>query len=115
MTDVPVGIGLDEQFDLRINNTGDVDRDAGAREVEKNVAYLLSRTLHRAEGRVMSAGTLADIEVVVERVLETYGRIDQVVNIETEVADDRAVETVDVTADVRVDGTRLLVTQSGAV
>lgn len=78
MSDFGAGIALDENWDMRPDESGDVDSDHGIEEIKKDVAILIAEQLRPALGQPMSRDVQVDARIAVEQVLIGDARIDSI-------------------------------------
>jgi len=101
MTTYGSGLALDESWDFRVNaNTGDLDFEQEAQELQKDLAFGVARLLDGEVGDVLEAGELADIRLEVRDVIESDPRIDEVTDIEAATEDRQSMLVIEVTAQV---------------
>lgn len=96
------GIKLTRNWDLEIDNTGDIATVFGIDEFEKDVAYISAKTLHEYVGEPVSILTEKEIEQALIRVLREDERIDTIIELDVY----RAGSTDEVEVDGRIESNR---------
>lgn len=92
MTELGAGIALDEDFDLIIDSTGDIDETRGSAELQKDVAFNLVLELQDILGRPVTKEVLALTKSVTNDVLVEDPRVNNVVSIEVRKVDENSDE-----------------------
>lgn len=105
---------LDYNFDLAVDPSGDVSVVSGISELEKDLAFNLTRVLKYGEGVESPAslaggivgvpldrGTRSDIQIIVSDVLDSDDRIEDVVDVEISQGD--SLDTLVIDAIVTID------------
>lgn len=112
------GPSIDQNFDLEIDTSGDIDATSGPNELRKDLAFSIGAALTDGTGisrpRSMrnglvgevaggNNGVIEDAEQAIERVAEQDPRVDAVLNISASIPSG-AVDSVDVSIRLLVDG-----------
>lgn len=100
------GMKLTSDWDLEIDGTGDIATISGQKEIEKDLAMLLAIQLEDKLGGVIdptqTAGSLKQIELLVERVLLADGRVPSVQSVSAEITEGEQ-DSVSIEAEVTAD------------
>lgn len=75
------GIKLTRNWDLEIDNTGDIMTTSGVDEFEKDVAFISTDTLHDYVGKPVGILTEKEIEQALIRALRDDERIDTIIEL----------------------------------
>lgn len=78
MTQLGAGVKLDRQFDIDIDNTGDVDSVSGAAELEKDAAIQTSNSVRQDIGTISDEATALRLRDRVYDVLLADSRVQAV-------------------------------------
>lgn len=97
------GIKLTSDWDLEVDNTGDIATVSGQKEIEKDLAMLLSIQLEKKVGQsidpTQTANSLKQIELLVHRTLLADARVPSVETVDARLTED---ETDSITIEVEV-------------
>lgn len=72
------GIALDEQFDLSVGATGDLETVSGVEELQKDLSFQLTQELQEYLGSPSSSSLVAQVSNTTKNVLNADSRIDSV-------------------------------------
>lgn len=78
------GIGLDEDFDIIVDGTGDIRAFIGEEELSKDIAYIVSSRLNFEIGKSRTATTLAGLKSIIRNQLNRDPRVQKITNISAE-------------------------------
>jgi hypothetical protein len=78
MSDEGTGLSLDQNFDLVISSVGDLEKEDGLDELEKDLAMQVAYTLRNAIGQPDSTELSSQIKSLSRRAVEADVRIDEV-------------------------------------
>jgi len=78
MSDEGSGLSLDQDFDLVISSVGDLEKEDGLEELEKDLAMQVAYTLRNAIGQPDSAELSSQIKSLSRQAVEADVRIDEV-------------------------------------
>lgn len=72
------GLSLDQNFDLVVSEVGDLDKEDGLEELQKDLAMQVAYTLRNAIGQPDSPELSSQIKTLSRRAVEADARIDEV-------------------------------------
>lgn len=75
------GINLDEDFDLKIDSSGDIDTVSGSNEIEKDLAYITSEALQDFIGEGKDSSVAYDVSRAIKDVIGTYDNVDEILRL----------------------------------
>lgn len=96
------GIQSDRYFDFQINNAGDIETNTGLDQIAQDLTFKLSRLLSQFTGIPRDRGEMADVEVIVEGVLQEDDLVISVDQVEV-VKDPADSNEIDVRVTVQTD------------
>lgn len=103
------GIKLTHNWDIDVDNTGDVATVSGSEELQKDSSMLSSITLEKQLGKSiqsrLNSNSMKDIELLVRRTLLSDERIKRVVNVEAW-SPENTIDLIEIEAEVIADSSQ---------
>ena len=75
------GIALNKDFDLEIDNTGDIKTVFGVEEVQKDLAYNITNNLQDVLGGSKDDKTLQEANIIIRDTVASYDNVDGIVGL----------------------------------
>ena len=76
------GIALNRDFDLEIDNTGDIKTIYGIDEVKKDIVYNLNENLQDILGQSKEESTLQEANKIIRDTVSSYSNVDGILGLE---------------------------------
>lgn len=102
MTELGAGIALDTDWDLIIDNTGDIDETRGSEELQKDIAFNATLALQDILGQPVTRELMARTRSIVQDVLVEDPRVATVTNITARKIEDNS-DRIEIVASVNAD------------
>lgn len=105
------GISLEENFDLNLDTTGDIDSESGIDELQKDLAVATTLVLKQYLGEPPEKGVENRVSDVAKKMVENDVRVNRVVqgSVEVEYSDNRQELSVEMSIVTEIGTTRLIV------
>lgn len=81
------GLKLTRDWDLQIDETGDLKSVFGLEELEKDLAFRTAIEIEQEIGQILTKNTLAEIRITFRQALNEDVRVNRVVNVVAEQVD----------------------------
>jgi hypothetical protein len=83
-TEYGAGIKLTQNFDFDISPTGDIESTDGVAELEKDLAFQLTRVLNDEVGEVIGPGSASQLERLTRVALNQDARVSEVLSVQVD-------------------------------
>lgn len=94
MVEAGGGIFLAQDWDLEVDETGDIRTVEGVAELEKDLAFYTARVLRPVEGLPQNPQTRSVIQARIERAINTEPRVRSILSLDISYPDRQTVEVI---------------------